>query len=189
MTGSPQAARISDEFPDELPKQHEIVCGMLVRKAVPSGVHGFLQQQLSIFLAPFSGRRNTPGGWWTGTEIEVELFSDPDAQRYLPDLVGWKIEVLPRRPLEARVRTWPQWVCEILSPSTSGRDKGPKQDTYHRAHVDHYWLVDPAKQTLTVLAWTEDGYQTILTAGTGERIRAEPFAERELDLGWLFDFE
>ena len=95
-----------------------------------------------------------------------------------------------RRPLEARVRTWPQWVCEILSPgSAAGRDKGTKKDVYHRAHVDHYWLVDPEKQTLLVLAWAERGYQTILTAGPGERVRAEPFAERELDLDWFFDFE
>ena len=64
-------------------------------------------------------------------------------------------------------------MCEILSPgSAAGRDKGTKKDVYHRAHVDHYWLVDPEKQTLLVLAWAERGYQTILTAGRGERVNA-----------------
>ncbi|MCG8423873.1 MAG: Uma2 family endonuclease [Proteobacteria bacterium] len=59
---------------------------------------------------------------------------------------------------------------------------------YLRAHVAHYWLVDPEQQTLTVLAWAEDGYQTILTAGRGGHVCAEPFAERELDLGWVVRF-
>ena len=187
MSTSPQIA--GDEFPDELPKQYEIVCGNLMRKAVPTYRHGVLQLRLGSFVLPFYGKRSAPGGWWTSTECEIELFAKPDAQRYQPDLVGWKIDIVPKEPRGAQVGTWPQWVCEILSPSTADRDKGVKLNAYHRAHVDHYWLVDPEKQTLTVLAWAEDGYQTILTAGPGERVRAEPFAERELDLGWLFEFE
>ncbi|MCG8420845.1 MAG: Uma2 family endonuclease [Proteobacteria bacterium] len=186
MSTSPQIVSASDEFPDELPKQYEIVCGNLVRKAVPTFDHGSIQQQLAIFLAPFRGRRETPGGWWTSSDCEIELFPQ---ERYLPDVAGWKIDMVPERPRGARVRIRPQWVCEILSPKTAGRDKGVKQDAYHRAHVDHYWLVDPEKQTLTVLAWADDGYQTILNAGPGDRVRAEPFAERELELSWLFEFE
>ena len=72
-----------------------------------------------------------------GTECEIELFPEPDAERYLPDVAGWEIDKVPERPKGARVRVWPQWVCEILSPSTADRDKGVKLDTYHRAHVDH----------------------------------------------------
>ncbi|MCG8416603.1 MAG: Uma2 family endonuclease [Proteobacteria bacterium] len=184
-----QKAPASDEFPDELPKQYEIVCGNLVRKAMPSHEHSLLQFRLASFLGPFDGRRSMPGGWWMGTECEIELFPEPDVQRYLPDVAGWKIDAVPQRPRGARVRIWPQWVCEILSPSTAHRDKGDKLDVYHRAHVNHYWLIDQNKPTLTVLAWAEDEYRTILIAGPGERVRAEPFAERELDLDWLFDFE
>ena len=96
---------------------------------------------------------------------------------------------MPEPPGPGRVRIWPQWVCEILTPSTSNRDKGVKLDTYHRARVEHYWLVDPKKQTLTMLAWDENGYQVLGTAGPGDRFPAEPFGERELDVNWLFDFE
>lgn len=187
-TGSSTALAI-DEFPDELPRQHEIVRGMLVRKAMPSLDHSLLQFRLAGFLGPFQGRRNTPGGWWLGTECEIELFPAPDVQRYQPDLVGWQIAAVPGRPRGTRARVWPQWVCEILSPSTADRDTGVKMDTYHRAHVDHYWVVDPNAQTLTVWAWAEDGYATILTGEPGERVRAQPFAQRELDLDWLFDLE
>ena len=184
-----RTALATEEFPDELPKQYEIVCGMLVRKAMPSADHSVLQFQLVRFLGPYQGRRNTPGGWWLGTECEIELFPEPDTHRYLPDVVGWTIAAVPERPRTARVRVWPQWVCEILSPSTADRDTGVKMDTYHRAHVDHYWVVDPERQVLTVWAWAENGYEAILEAGRGERVRAAPFADHELDLDWLFEFE
>ncbi|MCG8419418.1 MAG: Uma2 family endonuclease [Proteobacteria bacterium] len=189
MSTSPQIVSANDEFPDELPKQYEIVCGNLVRKAVPDDRHSALQLRVGVFVFPYEGRRQTPGGWRLRTECEVEFFAKTKSQRFLPDVAGWKIDVVPELPGPGRVRVPPQWVCEILSESTAARDKGIKLDTYHRAHVDHYWLVDPEKQTLTVLAWAEDGYQTILTAGPGDFVRAEPFAERELDLGWLFDLE
>ena len=204
MTQSVQRVPASDEFPDELPEHHEIICGRLVRKALASNEHGLVQQRLGFFLMPFDGSKTTPGGWWTSLCPTIVLTPhlqqyDPDSQWYEPDVVGWKGSVVPERPKGSRIKIWPQWVCEVLSPSTATRDKGVKLDTYHGAHVDHYWLVDPgldkagnvnlAKQSLTVLAWAKDGYQTILTAGRGDRVRAEPFAERELDLDWLFDFE
>ena len=189
MAQSLQPVPATEEFPDELPKQYEIVCGNLVRKAVTSFPHQVTQLRLGAFVAPFHGRRGDPGGWWLGTEGNVLLFLKPNKEQYRPDLVGWRISKMPAPLMQGPIDVWPQWVCEILSPSTAARDKGEKLDAYHRAHVEHYWLVDPEKQTLTVLAWTEDGYQTILTAGRGDRVRAEPFVERELDLDWLFDFE
>ncbi|MCG8419204.1 MAG: Uma2 family endonuclease [Proteobacteria bacterium] len=188
MSTSPQIASVGEEFPDELPKQYEIVCGNLVRKAVATTEHGVLRGRTFSFLDPFYGRRRKPGGWWIGGDPEIAFIPD-DELVYVPDLAAWDIKIVPDRPKGVRVRTPPQWVCEILSPTTAHKDKGDKLDVYHRAHVDHYWLIDPKKQALIVLAWGKDGYQTILTAGPGERVRAEPFAERELDLGWLFDFE
>ncbi len=183
-----QLVPASDTFPDQLPKQTEIVCGSLVRKAVPDEIHSTLQLRLSGFVLPYEGRRATPGGWRLRTECEIEFSSQPQMQRFQPDLAGWKIDVLPDPPRRGRALITPQWVCEILSPSTADRDRGVKQDAYYRAHVDHYWLVDPDQQALTVLAWAEDGYQTIVTAGRGDRVCAEPFAQSALDLDWLFDF-
>ena len=188
-----------DRFPDVLPEHHEIVRGILVAKAMPTTDHGLLQLRLCSFVQPFHGRKRTPdvdgdadgGGWWVGTECEIELFSGPE-ERYLPDLVGWRIDQVPARPRGARIPTWPQWICEILSPSTASRDIGHKRDAYHRARVGHYWVVDPEARTLSVQAWDEAGYRTVLSAGPDTRdvvVRAEPFAGRELDLAWLFDFE
>ena len=134
----------------------------------------------------FSGRRRSPGGWWFGTECEIEFLR---GERYLPDLAGWRIDRVPQLPTNTRISIPPQWVCEILSPSTAHRDLGEKQQTYHAAHVEHYWHLDPTSQSLTVLGWDEDSYRPLLTAEAGDVVRAEPFDAVEFDLGELFEFD
>ncbi|MEM9487551.1 MAG: Uma2 family endonuclease [Myxococcota bacterium] len=161
-----------------LPEHHEIVSGIRVRKAMPLYKHGDWQLELGGALRPCSVRQG--GQWWLASECEIEF---TPIERYLPDLAGWRVDDLPEPPSGSPVRTPPRWVCEILSPSTAERDRGPKQATYYAAGVEHYWLLDPTGPTLSVLTWAEDGYRTALVAGPGERIRPAPFSEIEIVLG------
>lgn len=96
---------------------------------------------------------------------------------------------MTQRPSGRPVRVRPDWVCEILSPSTAHRDVGDKLHAYHRAGVGHYWVVDPEHETQTVHRWHEQGYLVAQTAGRGERIRAERFEAIELQVGLLFGDE
>ena len=48
------------------------------------------------------------------------------------------------------VRGAPDWVLEVLSPSTAAHDQIAKRRTYERAGVRDYWLVHPGDRTLTV---------------------------------------
>lgn len=82
----------------------------------------------------------------------------------------------------------PDWVCEILSPSTAARDVSHKQRTYHRMRVGHYWVIEPVDRILTVFRWHESGYVLALGAGAGEVVHAEPFGAIELDMDRLFDW-
>lgn len=50
----------------------------------------------------------------------------------------------------------------------------------------HYWIVDPAHQTLSVLRWHPDAYLLVLTAGRGDVVEAEPFPGVELSIDDLF---
>jgi Uma2 family endonuclease len=166
-------------------ERHEIVAGELVEKAAPSFEHGDAQGVIIGNLLGFRrrGGDHRPGGWWLGTEVEIEL--EPE-EVYLPDVAGWRVERVPERPTGRPIRIAPDWVCEILSPSTASRDMGPKQRGYHKAHVGHYWLVDPQKLLLTVMRWDEAGYHTLLAAGPGDVVRAEPFHAIELSVGQIF---
>ena len=44
----------------------------------------------------------------------------------------------------------PDWIIEIVSPSTSRLDYGVKLFKYRMAGVREYWIVNPLKQTVTV---------------------------------------
>ncbi len=55
----------------------------------------------------------------------------------------------------------PNLVIEISSPSTAGYDRRIKQDTYARAGVFEYWIVDPLAHTVELLRLKEAAYQPI----------------------------
>ena len=51
-------------------------------------------------------------------------------------------------PNTAFVETPPDWVCELLSPSTQNIDRGPKRRIYATYGVAHMWLVDAVGRRL-----------------------------------------
>jgi len=165
---------------------HEIMDGELVRKAMPSFEHGDAQSALASCLkGPFQRRAGgaLPGGWWIGTEVEVEL---APSHVYRPDIAGWRRDRVPERPRGTPIRIRPDWVCEVLSPSNPGTDRVKKLNHYHRFEVPHYWIVDPMEESLSVFRWTADGYLLVLAADREGRVRAEPFDAVELPVKSLF---
>jgi|SRR5579859_7817312 len=167
----------------------EVIRGAIVEKAAPSAEHGDAQSQLAVLIkGPFQRPPGGggPGGWWILTEVEVEFGPH---EIYRPDVVGWRRDRMPQRPTGRPVRVRPDWVCEVLSPTTAKNDLVDKLRTLQATGVPHYWLVDPERETLTVLRWTPEGYLTALVATRGERVHAEPFAEVELPVGSLFGDE
>jgi len=93
---------------------------------------------------------------------------------------------MPRIPDEAFFSTPPDWVCEVLSPSTSALDRGRKLAIYAREAIPHCWLIDPLARTLEVLQ-LESGRWTILATHAGDAVvRAVPFDAIDLPLGRLW---
>jgi Uma2 family endonuclease len=55
------------------------------------------------------------------------------------------------KKIDARgVRGAPDWVAEVLSPSTARHDRTVKLAAYERAGVREVWLIDPVNLTLTI---------------------------------------
>jgi len=161
---------------------HEIIGGELVRKAMPSGVHGRTQFRLATGIGgPYDRRagRGGPGGWIFATEVEIQFDAD---NLFRPDVAGWRRERLQRLPEKIPVAVRPDWVCEILSESNKQNDLFKKLRVYQRSEVVHYWIIDPMAEALAVYRWTREGYLLVVTAAGAERFRAEPFAELELSV-------
>jgi len=167
----------------------EVIHGAIVEKASPSAEHGASQAAYSAVLVRrfqrgLGGR--WPGGWWFGSQIEVEYETH---EVYLHDLVGWRRDRAPQRPTGRPVRIRPDWACELLSPSNAKRDQIDKFQVLHKNGVPHYWIADPLEHTLIVHRWEPSGYLVVLTAASGDVVRAEPFDAVELRVSTLFGLE
>ena len=146
------------------------------RPAVPHVLaHSALNSELG---APFHFGRGGPGGWWILVEPELHLAEDT----LVPDLAGWRRERLATLPDAPAITLAPDWVCEILSPSTERLDRVRKLPAYARHGVVHAWLINPAARTLEV--YRREGTSWVLVASHADDalVRAEPFDAIELDL-------
>lgn len=94
---------------------------------------------------------------------------------------------LPRVPETAYFTVAPDWVCEILSPSTARLDRDKKLRIYAAAGVTHAWLLDPVARTLEVLCRIDLSWAVIANHAGGQTVHAEPFEAADLRLGWLWD--
>ncbi len=161
----------------------EILAGQLHASPRPAARHAVAASSLGEELGPpFRRGRGGPGGWVLLDEPEIHLGADV----VVPDLAGWRRERLPEVPDAPFLELGPDWVCEVLSPSTSRIDRVLKRRIYARETVAHFWIIDPAAKTLEVERLDGDAYRIILSASEDERVRAEPFDAIELDLALLW---
>lgn len=80
----------------------------------------------------------------------------------------------------------PDWICEVLSPSTHRVDRMRKLPIYARERVAHAWLVDPIARTLEVLRLENERWTILATHGDDEDVHAEPFDAIALELSVLW---
>ena len=105
----------------------------------------------------------------------------------VPDLAGWRRERMPVFPNVEAFELAPDWVCEVVSPSTVRLDRVRKMAVYAREKVTNLWLLDPLAHTLEVYRLEADGWFVVSTHAGAERVRVEPFDAVELDMTrwWL----
>ncbi len=161
----------------------EILDGELYASPRPRLRHAMAATRLTGRLSPpFDDGQGGPGGWWLLIGPELHLGEDI----VVPDLAGWRRERLPEVPDEPHLELAPDWVCEILSPSTERIDRGLKLGVYAREKVPHAWLVNPGTRTLEVLRLQGDEWLIASVHSDADRVRAEPFDAIELDLAGLW---
>lgn len=162
----------------------QVVDGELELHPRPARLHSRTASRLGYAIGgPFEYDPDGPGGWVIGRSFEVHLTDDI----IVPDLAGWRSDrYAADDESDAFCTAAPDWICEVLSPSTAGFDRVKKARVYCRKAVAHVWLIDPAVRTLEVLRLNGDSYRLIATHAGDETVRAEPFdaIELQLDLLW-----
>jgi Uma2 family endonuclease len=180
-----QPAKKKAEYHDlyDLPENMigEIIDGELIATPRPSVRHTHAASVLGGEIVPpyQLGRGGGPGGWVILSETEMML----GEHLLVPDFAGWRKERFPGVPKENWISIAPDWICEILSPSTMRVDKVRKMPIYARHEIPYLWLIDPAAKTLDVFRLLSGQWVLAGTYVGNDKARAEPFLEIEIELG------
>lgn len=163
----------------------EILNGQLHTQPRPSGPHAVASSSLGgELVGPFQKGRGGPGGWWIVDEPEIHFQRDVEVA--VPDLAGWRRERMPNIPQDHRFDVVPDWICEILSPSTASKDREIKLPLYARYGVRHIWLIDPKARTLETLARQDGAWVVAGYFKDGDEVTAPPFEAVTIELEGLW---
>ena len=171
---------VLDAPPD---KVAEVVDGALYIFDRPAFLHALAGLGiLNTISTHFYYGRGGPGGWWILYEPQIHLGEDI----VVPDIAGWRRERMPEFPDGTYTTLAPDWVCEVLSPSTRKFDLGDKSAVYARAGVGYIWFVDPIARSLEANVLRDGKWVEIATLHDDETVSLPPFEEISFNLGDLW---
>ena len=151
----------------------EILDGVLYTHPRPVARHGAASFALAHALGgPFQLGRGGPGGWTFIDEPELHL----GPHVVVPDLAGWRKDRMPFVPDVAFIDVVPDWICEILSPSTERNDRGRKRRIYANFGLLHYWLLNVPECQLEAYELRDGKFVLFETFEDGADVNAPPFA-------------
>ena len=89
-----------------------------------------------VFIAPF--------------DVRLPEFDEEDNQ--VETVVQPDLSIIcdPGKLDEKGCRGAPDWIIEVLSPSTASKDQIQKKQLYEQRGVREYWLVHPVDRVLTI---------------------------------------
>jgi len=164
----------------------EILFGNLVTHPRPHRRHGGAASALgAISTNAYQFGIGGPGGWIF--VVEPELHLGPHVA--VPDIAGWRQEHMTESSEKAFFEVAPDWICEVLSPSTEKYDKGDKRRIYAHYEVQHLWHVDPRAKTLEVFRLQGRDWLLTHTFVDREDVSAPPFDAITFSLGLLWPFD
>ncbi len=164
----------------------EILFGHLVTHPRPGPRHGGASSSLgALAVGAYQFGVGGPGGWIFIIEPELHL----GEHVVVPDIAGWRRERFSERPDKAYFDIAPDWVCEVISPSTERYDRCQKRKIYAQFGVAHLWLLDPNAQILEVFALQGDDWLLLAAFQGTQEVTAAPFDELKFSLSLLWPFD
>lgn len=144
-------------LPEE--KRVELIDGVFYDMTAPYVTHQFAISEIFWQISSFI-RKNGGSCIVLISPLDVQLDSD-DRTMVEPDLVI----LCDRKKLSRRcVMGAPDFILEVLSPSTRRKDTGIKLLKYREAGVREYWMADLEKEKLVAYDFEEDELPVIYGA-------------------------
>ena len=138
----------TEEDYDNLPEnvRAELIDGQIYYMAAPSRIHQKILMFLSKTIANYIDSKDGSCEVYPAP-FAVKLFEDDDKTVVEPDI---SVICDPNKLTERGCTGAPDWIVEIVSPSTSSHDYIRKLNLYAKAGVKEYWIIDPRTEKVFV---------------------------------------
>jgi Uma2 family endonuclease len=105
---------------------------------------------------------------------------------YEPDICFFNKEKSGKFNADQMFFPAPDFVVEVLSPSTEKIDRVTKYEDYAAHGVEEYWIIDPEKQLVEQYLLTETGYELNMKSKTG-MLKSKAVNYFEIPVHAIFD--
>jgi Uma2 family endonuclease len=156
--------------------RYEVIDGDLYLTPAPAWRHQLSLMKLSVVVGAWIYGHDL--GFVVQSPVGVKLDEENGVQ---PDLIyvsRGRADIISERGVEGP----PDLVVEVLSPSTSARDRGIKMRRYAAAGVKHYWILDSLGPAIEVYELGLQGYDLIGVFGPGTIFRPVLFPGLEIEV-------
>jgi Uma2 family endonuclease len=123
--------------------------------------HNLASHNLSMLLSAYVRKR---GLGLVGHEKILVALTRND---YEPDVCFFSAEKARSFQPDQMIFPAPDFVAEVLSPSTEAVDRGVKLEDYAAHGVDEYWIVDPEHERIEQYLLAGETYELIFKADSG----------------------
>ena len=155
MTALPNEKPYTIDDIEALPEgeRAELLDGDMYMFATPSRVHQRISIRLTHLILDHIEKSGKPCDVYAAP-FAVYLNGMDDRYNYVePDI---SVICDPSKLNEKGCDGAPDWIIEIVSPSTEGYDYGRKLFKYRAAGVREYWIINPLRQSVTVYRFAAD---------------------------------
>ncbi|HJV46926.1 MAG TPA: Uma2 family endonuclease [Bacillota bacterium] len=135
----------------------ELIEGAPYLTASPSRLHQTISRRLLTALENYLTGKDcevfaAPFDVYLSSSKEEEVEQAKNAVQ--PDLF---VVCDPSKILDRGVNGPPEWIAEIISPSTAKIDRLKKYNLYEKYGVREFWLISPYEQTIEIFVLSENG--------------------------------
>lgn len=155
----------------------ELIDGELYMMAMPGRIHQGLVMDLSYLIKDYIKHKKGdcevyPSPFAVFLNANDNLYLEPD------------ISVICDKDklTEEGCKGAPDWIIEIVSPTSRPMDYNKKLFKYRTAGVREYWIVDPMKQQITVYNFEHDTFEEYYFS---DKVKAGIYEDFEIDFSGI----